>query len=292
MDPKPKRTLQELEASKRTGRKFSVLTCYDASTARLMEQAGVEVILVGDTAGEVVLGLPGTRGTPPEFLLTLTAGVRRGAPNTFLMADLPYLCRSDNPDTTLDWCRRFQDETSFDVIKLEVTSADAALIARLHEAGIPTVAHLGLLPQQIEAGGGYRAQGRDAASGERLIEEARTLEQAGADMLLLEAVSSEVARAITQQCAKPVIGCVAGPHCDGTVVVLHDMAGWGGGHPPRAVHRYADVAELFTRAFARYVEDVQTGRFPDEQRSIHMMPGEYEKLRDAVKVADRRSSWG
>ena len=277
-----KTTLASLRAGKKAGRKFSVLTCYDAATARLMEAAGVEVLLVGDTAGEVVLGLPSTRQVPVEFQLAITAAVRRGAPHSFVMADLPYLCRVDDHQTTIQWCRRFQTETGCDAVKIEVAGQDADLIAAVHRAGVPVVAHLGLLPQMIESVQGYRAQGRQAADALRLIEDARRLAEAGADMLLLEAVASEVARQITADTELPVIGCVSGPHCDGTVVVLHDMIGWGGGHPPRAVKQYAGLSEVLSEAFARYVADVQAGQFPTEQDAIHMKEGEYVKLTAAL----------
>jgi len=282
-EPTPRITLSDLRAAKKAGRKFSVLTCYDAATARLMEAAGVEVLLVGDTAGEVVLGLPSTRQVPVDFLIALTAAVRRGAPSRLVMGDLPYLCRTGDARQTIDWCQRFQAETGCDALKIEVTGADAPLVTAVRRAGISVVAHLGLLPQSIESRAGYRAQARDADSALRLIEDARKLEEAGADMLLLAAVASEVAREIAVNTDLPVIGCVAGPHCDGTVVVLHDLIGWGGGHPPRAVKRYADLSAVLTEAFTRYLADIQAGRFPTDQEAIHMKAGEYEKL-----VAARR----
>ncbi len=271
-------TLATLQACKEAGRKFSVLTCYDAPTARLMASAGVEILLVGDTAGEVVLGLPRTREVPIEFMVHITAAVRRGAPNAFVMADLPYQCTVDGPAKTVEWCRRFRDETGCDGIKIEVTAAQADLVSAVRDADIAVVAHLGLLPQSIESPSGYRAQGRDAAGAQRLLTETRQIEEAGASMLLLEAVASEAAGEITARTKLPVIGCVSGPRCDGTVVVLHDMLGLGGGHPPRAVKRYENLSELMTRAFRAYVEDIHAGRFPTDEQAIHMHAGEHEKL--------------
>ncbi len=280
MNASEKVTLATLQASKRAGRKFSVLTCYDAPTAGLMQAAGVEVLLVGDTAGEVVLGLPSTREIPPEFLLTLTAGVRRGAPRALVMADLPYACvRDEDAGITVGWMKRFVEEAGSDAVKIEVTGRDASTVEAACDAGVPVVAHLGLLPQSIDSRDGYRAQGKDADSAAGLIADARQLESAGACMLLLEAVASEVAGEIASRTALPVIGCVSGPHCDGTVVVLHDMIGLGGGHPPRGVKRYEDLAEVLTRAFARYVDDIHAGRFPTEKDAPHMKVGEFEKLR-------------
>lgn len=271
-------TLALLQERKRTGRKFSVLTCYDAPTARLMEVAGVEVLLVGDTAGEVVLGLPTTREVPVDYMLTITAAVRRGAPLAWVMADLPYGCCRGGDEAAVAGARRFMDETGCDAVKVELEADQAGRVEAMAAAGVPVIAHIGLLPQSIDPMVGYRAQGRDAAGAIKLIETARRMEAAGAAGLLLEAVASEVSREITRQASVPVIGCVAGPHCDGTVVVLHDMLQWGGGHPPRAVKRYADLSGVLTAAFAAYGEDVRAGRFPVEADAIHMKPGEFEKL--------------
>ncbi len=271
-------TLQGLRACKSSGRKFSVLTCYDASTARLMDAAGVEVLLVGDTAAEVILGLPSTREIPAEFLLTLTEAVRRGASRAMVMADLPYVCRCGDDRTTVRWAQRFMEETGCDFVKVEVSGEYVPLVESMYKAGVPVVAHLGLLPQMLDPSDGYPAQGRDAESARELIENAKRFEDAGAVCLLLEAVASEVSQEIATHTDLPVIGCVAGPHCDGTVVVLHDMIGWGGGHPPRLVKRYEDLAGVLTRAFTEYVDDIHAGRFPTDRQSIHMKPGELEKL--------------
>ncbi len=278
MSVRHKITLAGLRALKQRGEKFSVLTCYDAATARLMETAGVEILLVGDTAAEVVLGLPGTRDISPEFLLTLTAAVRRGAPNVMLMGDLPYRCRCGGVEETVCWGRRFIDEAGCDCLKVEVGRDHVPLVEAMTAARISVVAHLGLLPQMIEPGESYGARGRTAEAAGELIEQAALFEAAGAAMLLLEAVPSEVAHEIAGRTALPVIGCVGGPHCDGTVVVLHDMLAWGGGHPPRMVRQYARIGEVFVRAFSNYVEDIHAGAFPSEAESIHMKPGELEKL--------------
>jgi 3-methyl-2-oxobutanoate hydroxymethyltransferase len=226
----------------------------------------------------VVLGLDTTRTIPAEFLLTLTAAVRRGAPNSFVMADLPFGWRRGSVQQVTDWTRRFFQETGSDAVKIEVTGEDAGLVESVRDAGVPVVAHLGLLPQNVDPAEGYRARGRDAAEALRIIEDAHRLEAAGAAVLLVEAVPGKVAREIASHTALPVIGCVAGPHCDGTVVVLHDMIGWGGGHKPRGVKQYADLTRVLGEAFASYAADVQAGEFPRESDAIRMKPGEYEKL--------------
>jgi len=277
-----KTTLELLRRYKRDRRKISALTCYDARTAAIMQAAGVDILLVGDTAAEVLLGLETTRGIPPEFLLTLTSAVRRGAPRSFVMADLPYAWRHGASASVVDWTRRFHEESGSDAVKVEVVGSDASLVESMRDAGIPVVAHLGLLPQQVEPGQGYRARGRDAEDAFRLIEDARRMADAGAAMLLLEAVADEVAREIATHTDLPVIGCVSGPHCDGTVVVLHDLVGWGGGHRPRGVKQYVDLSSVLAEAFGQYVADIQAVRFPRESDTIHMKPGEYEKLTSRV----------
>ena len=241
-----------------------------------MEAEGVDMLLVGDTAAEVVLGLDSTRGIPPEFLLTLTAAVRRGAPNSFVMADLPYAWRHGTIREVTDWTQRFLEETASDAVKIEVTGQDAALIESIRNVGVPVVAHLGLLPQTIEPGETYRARGRTATEAAELLEDARRLENAGASILLLEAVASEVAKEVASRTELPVIGCCSGPYCDGTVVVLHDMIGWGGGHPPKSVKQYADMSHTLGQAFTAYVADIRTGQFPRDEDAIHMKPGEYD----------------
>jgi len=195
-----------------------------------------------------------------------------------VLADLPYAWRHGDVRTVTAWTRRFLDETGSDAVKVEVTGDDAQLVEAIRDEGVPVVAHLGLLPQAMEPGETYRARGRDAAGALQLIEDARRLENAGASMLLLEAVASEVAKEIASHTALPVIGCCAGPHCDGTVVVLHDMIGWGGGHRPRSVKQYADMSKFLGEAFVAYVADIQAEQFPRDEDAIHMKPGEYDKL--------------
>lgn len=283
MGTREKTTLEHLREFKRAGRKISVLTCYDARTAAIMESAGVDVLLVGDTAAEVVLGLETTRGIPGEVLLALTSAVRRGAPRSFVMADLPYVWRHGSVQQVTEWTKRFLQETGSDSVKVEVTGQDVGLVEAMTKAGIPVVAHLGLLPQEVDPAEGYRARARDAAGAVRLLDDAQAVESAGAAMLLLEAVPGEVAREVTVQSQVPVIGCVAGPHCDGTVVVLHDMLGWGGGHRPRGIKQYADLTHVLGEAFAAYVADIKAGEFPRESDAIRMKSGEYEKLAAAVR---------
>jgi 3-methyl-2-oxobutanoate hydroxymethyltransferase len=272
-----------LRERKRRGEKFPVLTCYDYATARAMEEAGLDVLLVGDSAAEVVLGHSDTRAIGLDFLLELTAGVRRGAPRALLIGDMPFAAGYHaSVEAGMEAAKRFRDEAGCDVVKIELTTEQTPVLEAVAAAGIDVMAHIGLRPQWIAEHGGYKAQGKDAASALELIETARRMEESGATMLLLEAVASEVSEIICSRTKLPVVGCVAGPACDGTVVVLHDMVGWGGGHPPRKVKRYGDVREVLLNAFRGYAEDVRGGRFPAAEHSIRMPASEWESLRNRL----------
>lgn len=275
-------SLSTLLARKREGRKIPVLTCYDYSTARIMEQAEVDAILVGDTYGEVCLGHSTTLPVTVDHLVTVTEAVRRGAPNAFLIGDMPYLSYQVSPEDAIRNAGKFMAGAGCDCVKVEVDRRLAPTVEAMTAATIPVMAHLGLKPQSIHRYGGYKAQGKRADDAVRIIEDARILESAGAVALLLEAVPMEVARIITESTSLPVIGCVAGPYCDGTVVVLHDMLGYHAGHPPASVKRYANLNETLSQAFAHYVEDVSNGRFPDESNAITMKKAELDKLRASL----------
>jgi len=282
MQPKPKITLATLQAWKREGRKFPVLTCYDYTTSRLMAEAGVDVILVGDTYGEVCLGHATTLPVKLDHLLTVTEAVRRGAPEAFLIGDMPYLTYQVSATEAIRNAGRFMAEAGCDAVKLEVDRRHVETVAALSTASIPVIAHLGLKPQSIHTHGGYRAQGKDADGALQLIDDAALMESAGAVALLLEAVPLEVAGIIAQRTTLPVIGCVAGPHCDGTVVVLHDMLGYGAGHPPRSVKRYANLHDVLIEAFRAYADDVSGTRFPTAAHAVTMAPDELAALREAL----------
>jgi 3-methyl-2-oxobutanoate hydroxymethyltransferase len=275
-------TIQTLRELKRQNQRFAVLTCYDHPTARIIEDAGIEAVLVGDTIGEVILGHDSTLPVRLDFLLTITEAVRRGAPHAFLIGDMPYLTYQINPEEAVRNAGRFMVEARCDAVKIEVDRRLLKTVEALATATIPVIAHLGLKPQSIHAIGGYRCQGKTAEEALRLLEDARMFEEAGAVGLLLEAMPLELADIITRRSAVPVIGCVAGPHCDGTVVVLHDMLGLGGGHPPRTVKRYAELNDVMAAAIRRYGEEVHAGEFPTTSHSITMPPAELKKLQAMV----------
>ncbi|MCK6455923.1 MAG: 3-methyl-2-oxobutanoate hydroxymethyltransferase [Phycisphaerae bacterium] len=282
MPVREKVTLTTLRSRKRAHKKFSVLTCYDYPCAVIEEQAGVDVILVGDSVAQVLLGHHSTLPATMDLMITLTTAVRRGAPNVFLIGDMPYLSYQVNPDDAIRNAGRFMAEAGCDAVKVEGDGRMAGTVAAMARATIPVVAHLGLRPQAVHQAGGYRAQGRDAASARQLIEDARELEAAGACMLLLEAVPPEPAKIVAESVSVPVIGCGAGPYCDGHVVVLHDMLGLSSGPLPKFVKRYADLRGVISTAVAQYVADIESGAYPGPGHCYQMEPGEAASLEGPV----------
>ncbi|MSR19241.1 MAG: 3-methyl-2-oxobutanoate hydroxymethyltransferase [Phycisphaerales bacterium] len=251
-------TLRSLLRSTRTGERFACLTCYDATTARWLQHAGVPLLLVGDTAGEIVLGHPATIHTPLEFLITLTAAVKRGAPQTLVMADMPFMSYQADDAEGVRNAGRFLVEGMADLVKLEVDQSFAPLVAKMTRAGIPVVAHIGSRPQHAKAHGGYFAAGKSAAQAHQLLEDAKSMIEAGALMLLVEACPEEVTAEIVRRSTVPVIGCGAGSSCQGQVVVLHDLLGLTNWQPAFAqpeVHMGQQIAE----AASAWIERVKSG---------------------------------
>ncbi len=271
-------TLQTLVARKRERRKIPVVTCYDYATACLLEQSEMDAVLVGDTYGEVCLGHSTTLPVTVDHLVTITTAVRHGAPSKFLIGDMPYLSYQVCSEEAIHNAGEFMARAGCDCVKVEVDRRLADTVAAMSRATIPVMAHLGLKPQSVHQHGGYKCQGKTAQDALTIIEDAKILEEAGAVALLLEAVPHEVARIITERTALPVIGCAAGPHCDGAVVVLHDMLGYSAGHPPRSIKRYAELHRVLLDAFQAYADDVVAERFPEEAHSATMPKHEYERL--------------
>lgn len=253
--------LAVLKQMKAQGRPIVMLTAYDYPTARIAAEAGVHALLVGDSLGNVLLGQSSTRAVPLELMLHLAAAVRRGAPEVFLVGDLPFEAMQ-TPRSVEDAARRFCLECGCDAVKLETASSDLSLVERLARIGMVTIAHLGLRPQQVTAPDGYRAHARDAAGIAALTEDARNMSAAGAAMLLLEAVPAEAARAVMAAVEIPVIGCGAGPDCDGHVVVTHDLLGLTFQPTPRFVPRLADVRSEMLRGMRRFAASVMNREYP------------------------------
>jgi len=228
-------TVRSIQRAMRERKNFAALTCYDATTARWFERAGVPVLLVGDTAAEVILGFPNTLHAPLDFLIALTAAVKRGAPRCLVMADMPFMSYQAGEDEAVKNAGRFMTEGQADVVKLECDASFAPLVAKMARAGIPVVAHIGSRPQHAKQVGGYAAAGKTADEALRIVADADAMLAAGATMLLVEATPVEVTEEIVRRSRVPVIGCGAGPVCHGQVVVTHDLLGLTERQPPFAL---------------------------------------------------------
>ncbi len=283
MCSRKKITISTLRARKRERQKISMLTCYDYTTARLMEEAQVDSLLLGDTYAEVCLGHPTTLPATIDHLVTVAEAVRRGAPTAYLVGDMPFLSYQVCVEEAIRNAGLFMAKAGCDCVKVEVDRRLVKTVEAMATASIPVMAHLGLKPQSIQSLGGYMVQGKMAADALRIIEDAKMMEVAGAIALLLEAVPMELARIITESTALPVIGCVSGPYCDGQVVVLHDMLGYGAGHPPRSVKQYANLRDQLVDAFRSYSTDVKEGAFPVPDASASMKPAQLEELNKALE---------
>jgi len=262
--------LNTLRQMKAAGRKFAMLTAYDYPTAVAAAAAGVHALLIGDSMGTVLLGHPTTRKTPLSLMLILGEAVRRGAPNVFLSGDLPYESIRGGPAAAVEAALRFKHEAGCDAVKIEVAPEDEVFVRQVTQAGVDTIAHLGLRPQQVTSPDGYRPQARDPLAIAELVELARRMVDAGAVMILLEAVPNEASEAVVAAVDVPVIGCGAGPACDGHVLVTQDMLGLGCTRPPRFVPVHARLGEQMVAAMRRYVEDVISGRYPGPEHVYRM----------------------
>ena len=249
--------------------KITCLTAYDYPTARLLDEAGVDILLVGDSLGMVVLGYESTLPVTMEEMLQCTRAVRRGTRHGLLVADMPYGSYHDDPAGAVRHAIRFVKEAGAEAVKIEGGERRMDLIARIVDAEIPVMGHIGLTPQSVNAFGGFRVQGKTAEAAEQLLRGARAVEAAGAFAIVLESIPRELAARITAELRIPTIGIGAGPDCDGQVLVIHDLLGLSFGHKPKFARRYADVGEIISRAAAEYCRDVRQGSFPSDEESYH-----------------------
>jgi 3-methyl-2-oxobutanoate hydroxymethyltransferase len=269
--PLGKLALPELAEKKRRGEKIVMVTAYDAPGARFAEDAGIDVVLVGDTAAMVMLGHEGT--TVPvtmEEMLFLTRTVARAARRPIVVGDMPFGSYQVSDEEAVTNAIRFVKEARADVVKLEGAGPSLSRIRAIVDAGIPVMGHIGLTPQSATMLGGFKTQGRTAEKARRLLDEARALEAAGCFAIVLEAVPSPVAARITDAVSVPTIGIGAGPSCDGQVLVYHDLLGLSEGHLPRFVKRYANLSREIRDALEAYAADVRAGTFPSEEYSYAM----------------------
>lgn len=263
-------------------RKITMLTAYDYPLAQALHQAGIDIILVGDSLANVVLGLESTKDVTMDQMIYHALAVRRGAPDGFIVGDMPFEAYQKNVGCAADQARRFIDEAGCDAVKIEWFDAALEAVRRVIEAGIPVMAHIGLTPQTADQLGGFKVQGKDAEAARRLIDQARQLEEVGVFSILLECVPDKVAQIITKRAKVPTIGIGAGLYCDGQVLVTHDMLGLFVRHSPRFVKKYANLKEVMIKAFGEYKKEVLEGRFPAKEHSFSITPEELKKIESSL----------
>ncbi|MER6301528.1 3-methyl-2-oxobutanoate hydroxymethyltransferase [Kitasatospora sp. NPDC001539] len=262
-------TVRDLAAAKQRGEKWAMLTAYDALTAGVFDEAGIPVLLVGDSAGNCHLGYETTVPVTMDQMVMLSAAVVRGTQRALIVADLPFGSYQESPAQAMHNAARLMKEAGVGAVKLEGGERSARSIELLVEAGVPVMAHIGLTPQSVHAFGGYPVQGRGDEAAHQLLRDAKAVQQAGAFSVVLEAVPAELAAQVTEQLAIPTVGIGGGPETDAQVLVWTDMAGMTAGRVPKFVKKYADLRGVLGEAARAFAQDVRTGAFPAEEHSFH-----------------------
>lgn len=276
-------TAPSLKASKERGEKLVCITAYDFPTAKVVDEAGIDIILVGDSIGNVVMGYGNTVPVTVEEIVIHTRAVRRGTQRALLVADMPYGSYHTGEDDAVRVALRLIKEGAAEAVKLEGGKKRAALVQRLVNEEIPVMGHIGLTPQAVNALGGYRVQGKTKDAAMQLIEDAKALEEAGAFAIVLEVIPREIAKIITETISIPTIGIGAGTECDIQVIVFHDLIGFSFGKLPRFVRQYANLRETITDAITRFAEDVRNGNYPNDEES-YGLPEETASELELIKT--------
>src|SRR6476659_7188522 len=279
-------TLTKLDEKKALGEPIVMITAYDHPSALVVEEAGVDLVLVGDSAANNVLGYTDTVPVTVDELLMLTRAVRRGLKTAMLVGDLPFGSYEASDAQAIETAHRFVKEAGCDAIKLEGGGASAERARAIVRAGVPVMGHVGLTPQTATALGGYRAQGRTAARAKAVLEDALALQDAGCFAIVFEAIPTEVTDVIMEFMEIPVIGIGAGPSTDGQVLVLHDLLAIHQGFKPKFVKEYAAVGQEMVRGVRAYAEEVRNRAFPGPQHGYGIAPEELERLRSSVRAVD------
>lgn len=275
-------TTTKLKAMKGRGERITMITAYDYPTACLVDAAGIDCILVGDSLGQTVLGYDSTVPVTMDDMVHHTKAVTRGAERAIVIGDMPFLSYNISLEEALRNAGRLMQEAGARAVKLEGAEV-ASTVERMVGAGIPVMGHLGLTPQSINVFGRHRVQGKTRESAERIVRDAKRLEEAGIFALVLETVPAPLAALISRKLSIPTIGIGAGAGCDGQVQVLHDLLGWTSGYTPKHARRYAEAASIFTAAFEEYIQDVRAGRFPADENSFPMDEEILEVLEDLIQ---------
>jgi len=272
------KTTTEFMKMKKENNKIIMLTAYDYPSAKLAENAGVEILLVGDSLGMVVLGYDSTVQVTLEDMIHHGKATRRGAPDTFIVVDMPFGTYHGSADSTLTNAIRLFQDTNAQALKIEGADEVIDVIRLLSRTGIPVVAHLGLLPQSASVSGGYKVQGKTAQAAQKLIEDAQACEAAGAIMVVLECIPYQLGKTITETLSIPVIGIGAGAETDGQVLVFHDTVTYGSHHMPKFVKAFSQAGKEISAGLIQYVEEVKMGEFPAVEHRFTMKDDEYQQL--------------
>lgn len=281
-------TIAEIKAMKARGEPIPMLTAYDAATARLLDEAGIPLLLVGDSLGMVVLGYADTTAVTMDDMLRHVKAVARGSRRALVVADMPFMSYTVTVERALDNAARFIQEAGAQAVKLEGGTAVADTIRRLVAAGIPVMGHVGLTPQHVLTLGGYRVQGRSLEAAETVLRDAVAVEAAGAFAVVLECIPAELAGLVTETLEIPTIGIGAGPGCDGQVQVIHDLLGWIPDFTPRHAKRYAEIASLIQDAARRYVEEIRAKRFPASEHATSIDEAVLRSLKERLSAIRSR----
>ena len=278
-----KKSVFDFYNMKKNGEKITFLTSYDFPTAQFAETAGLDMLLVGDSLGMCVYGYEGTVPVVMDHMIYHSQAVRHGAPNTFIVGDMPFMSYQSSIQNAVENAGRFLKECSCDAVKLEGGTRVVGQIKAIVEAGIVVMGHIGLTPQSSGQLGGHKAQGRTAETAKMVVQDALAVQAAGAQLILLEAIPPEVGRYITTLLDIPVLSIGAGPFCDGQLLIVSDTIGQFQAFTPKFVKKYCNVAETITNALKEYASEVRQGQFPTDEYCYKMMAGEEEKFLELMK---------
>ncbi|MFH1613922.1 MAG: 3-methyl-2-oxobutanoate hydroxymethyltransferase [Planctomycetota bacterium] len=273
-------TLNDLNLAKHQARPFAAVTCYDYTTAALIAETAIEVIIVGDSAAQIMLGYDSTLPAKMDFMVTITAAVRKAAPDIFLIADMPFLSYQIDKKQAIRNAGRFIVQAGADQVKIEASHAQINTVKAVSDAGISVMAHLGMRPQSVSRLGkeALMAKGSTVETAVEMIDLAEKMQDHGASALLLEGTAREVAKVITQHAALPVLGCGSGPDCDGQVLVITDILGLSRTAKPKFSKTYADLASEVVKAVESYTAEVKSRAFPDDQHCYHILKDQREQF--------------
>ena len=281
-EERKKVTLRTLFSKMEKGEQLTMLTCYDYPTGYFMEQAGIDILLVGDSLGMTILGYDSTLPVTMDIMIAHAQAVRRGSPSAWLVGDMPYMTYQPSVETAIRSAGRFMAEAACDAIKLEGGQEIADRVQAIASVGIPVMGHLGLTPQSVSALGGFRVQGRGAAQAKKIIDDAAVLEEAGAFAILLEMVPARVCALITERAQVPIISLGSGPDANGQLLIFHDMFGLYPKFTPKMARVYGDAGKVILDGIKQYAEDVTTRDFPQRENWFTMKDEAFEDLSDLL----------